>query len=187
MLTDFNKAVDSKVGFDHNISLVYSVSDYSQASSQYGQLKSIYALLSPISFSSKSTDDRFDELVNRFSPGDITDFFDNTIALEGYLNSSIDSIRNEAKSSLLLAKQNFDENKQGYDYLKKALDSYNKGNYNRAILFASRVPDEKIENQDFTYLIYLALAIVLALFCIFLIRKPKQERKVMRRLLRATS
>jgi len=183
MLDDFEKAVDSKVDFEHNISLVYSASDYSQASSERKKLKAVYDMLSPISFSSKSSADRFDELVSRFSPIDIMDFFDNALALDNYLNSSLDSVRNEAKSSLLLAKQNFDSSKQGYDNLKKAMDYYNKGNYNRAILLASLVPNDRTEQADFTYLIYLMLAIALSLFCLFLIRKPKRERKIVRRLL----
>ena len=183
LLSEFDKAVDSRVDFEHNVSLVYSVNDYSQASSERKKLKSVYDMLSPISFSSKSSADRFDELVGRFSPSDIIDFFDNVLALDNYLNSSLDSIRNEAKSSLLLAKQNFDSSKQGYDNLKKAMEYYNKGNYNRAILLASLVPNDRTEQADFTYLIYLALAIALSLFCMFLIRKPKRERKIVRRLL----
>jgi hypothetical protein len=186
LLKEFNKAVDSDVGFEYNTTLVFSSTDYSQANSDYKSLKSIYNLLTPISFSSKSPDNQFEELVGRFSPQDITDFLDNTASLEDYLNVSLDSMKIVAKTALLSAKENIMKSKQGSDYLKKALTAYNNGNYNKAVLFAGLVPNQRTEETDFTYLIYIALAGILSLFCIFLIRRPKEEKKVMRHLLHAT-
>jgi hypothetical protein len=184
-LKDFDKAVDGKVSFEHNVTLVFSSADYSQAYSEYKRLKSMYDLLTPVSFSSKPAQDRFGELVDKFSPADLIGFFDDLGSLETYVNSSIGSIRNEAKASLLLAKQNAEENKANFSSLKKALDYYNSGSYNKAILFASQVPEKTESGFDFTYIVYASLAVILALFCLFLIRKPKNERKIVRRLLRS--
>ena len=187
-LKDFEKAVDSKVSFEHNITLIFSSKDHSQAYSEYKRLKSMYDLLTPVSFSSKPAQDRFAELIDKFSPADLVGFSDSLGSLEGYLNSSIDSMRNGAKASLLLAKQNAENTNAGFSSLKKALESYNSGSYNKAILFASQVSGERADSGfDFTYIVYAFLAVVLALFCLFLIRRPKQERKIVRRLLRPTS
>jgi hypothetical protein len=183
-LKDFEKAVDSKVSFQHNIALVFSSADYSQAYSGYKRLKSMYDLLAPVSFSSKPAPDRFGELVDKFSPADLIGFFDDLGSLDGYVNSSIGSIRNEAKAVLLSAKQGAEENKANVSSLKKALDYYNSGSYTKAILFASQVLEKPESGFDFTYIGYALLAVVLALFCLFLIRKPKNERKIVRRLLR---
>jgi len=183
-LKDFEKAVDSKVSFEHNVTLAFSDSDYSQAYSEYKRLKSMYDLLTPVSFSSKPAQDRFGELVDKFSPADLIGFFDDLGSLDGYVNSSIGSIRNEAKASLLEAKQNAEESKANFSSLKKALDYYNSGSYNKAILFASQVPEKAESGFDFTHIVYASLAVMLALFCLFLIRKPKNERKIVRRLLR---
>jgi len=185
-LKDFEKAVDGKVNFEHNVTLVFSSADYSQAYSEYKKLKSMYDLLTPVSFSSKPAQDRFGELVDKFSPADLFGFFDDLGSLETYVNSSIDSIRNEAKASLLSAKQDV-ENSKAFSSLKKALDYYNSGSYTKAILFASQVSEKAESGFDFTYIVYASLAMMLALFCLFLIRKPKNERKIVRRLLRATS
>jgi len=187
-LKDFEKAVDSKVSFEHNTTLVFSGADYSQAYSEYKRLKSMYDLLTPVSFSSKPAPDRFAELIDKFSPADLVGFSDSLGSLGGYLNSSIDSMRNEAKASLLLAKQNAENTNAGFSDLKKAFGYYNSGGYNKAILFASQVSGERADSGfDFTYIVYAFLAVMLALFCLFLIRKPKNERKIVRRLLRPTS
>jgi len=66
------------------------------------------------------------------------------------------------------------------------MEAYNKGSYNKAIIFSSMISGSS-GGTDLTFLAYLLLAIVLALFCIFIIRKPKQEKRIIRRLLRATS
>jgi hypothetical protein len=184
LLKDFGKAVDSSVDFDYNVSLAFSEADHSRASSEYKRLKSVYDLISPVSLSSNSAADKFESLLAKFSPSDIADFSDSIMALSGYLNSSIEIVRNEAKASLALAKNSFDEDNQGLEYLKKGMDAYNKGSYNKAILFSSQV-SEKAGEADLTYLAYLFLALVLALFCVFLIRKPKEERRIIRRLIRA--
>jgi len=183
-LKDFDKAVDSKVSFEHNVTLAFSDSDYSQAYSEYKRLKSMYDLLTPVSFSSKPAQDRFGELVDKFSPSDLVDFFDSLNSLDDYLNYSIGSLRNEAKADLVLAKQNTG-NSVSLSNLKKALDYYNSGSYNKAILFASQVSEKTESGFDFTYIVYASLAMMLALFCLFLIRKPKNERKIVRRLLRS--
>ena len=183
-LKEFEKAVDSKVSFQHNITLVFSSADYSRVYSEYKRLKSIYDLLTPVSFSSKPAPDRFGELVDKFSPADLTGFFDDLGSLDGYVNSSIGSIRNEAKAVLLSAKKDAEEGKANVSSLKKAFDYYNSGSYNKAILFASQVLEKPENRFDFTYIVYASLAVMLALFCLFLIRKPKNERKIVRRLLR---
>ncbi len=186
LLKDFGKAVDSSVDFSHNVSLAFSEADHSRASSEYRRLKSVYDLISPVSLSSNSAADKFERLLAKFSPSDIADFSDSILALSDYLNSSIDVVRSEAKASLALAKKSFDETGYGLGYLKKGMDAYNKGNYNKAILLSSRV-SETAGGTDLTYIAYLFLAMVLALFCVFLIRKPKEERRIIRRLMRATS
>jgi hypothetical protein len=184
-LKEFEKAVDSKVSFEHNVSLLYSSRDYSQAYSEYARLKAVYDFLTPISLSSKPVEDRFEELTAKFSPAEIIDYSDNLAALESYINSSISSLKDSAKASLLLAKQNAEGSKSGFSDLKKALDYYNTGSYNKAILFASLVPLRAEKGFDLTYIVYAAIALTLALFCAFLIRKPKNERKIARRLLRS--
>jgi len=187
LLASFEKAVATDVNFEFNASLAYSKNDYLLASSNYKKLQKMYDALSPISFSSKEPADQFNELVTRFSPSDVADFFDSLDSLDRYLNTSLGAVQNEAKTALLSAKQGFMESRRGQDSLKKATDAYNGGSYNKAILFAGQVPREKqAQGFDFTILLYGGIAAVLIAFCLFFIRKPKEEKKVMRRLLRAT-
>jgi hypothetical protein len=187
LLGQFNKAVDAKVDFEYNASLTYSEEDYLSTNSDYKKLKKMYDVLSPASFASAGSPSQFDEFVSKFSPGDVIDFFDNLDSLGDYLNSSLEKMKNDAKTALLSAKDNYQNSKAGYDSLKKAMDSYNGGSYNKAIILAGLVPEERrAGGSDFIYLLYAGIATALALFCIFLIRKPKEEKKVVRRLLRAT-
>jgi hypothetical protein len=174
LLEDFKRASDTKADVAFDVRYVtYSERDYDKFKARLKGLEELATLLS-----------------EGGSAPDLKAFVSDARDLADSLNDSLIFLKAQASAEITAAREKYDGNESSYNYVKKALDSFGKGYYNRASIYARAAISPQASaitgaaapaSADFPIGIFAAFSVAAAAAA-YALRKPKQPQ--VKRLLR---
>lgn len=183
----FETAVDSNVGFEvDNSFLVHSENDSQYVSDEFVRLSKIGKLFDTVSLQSEKPMDVLESYLGKFSKEDLKKFNSDVESLESYISSTISYLKSEAKSKLSRTGSEYEASKNidMYDYLGKATDSFENNYYTRSILYSDKAHEISKAGGDNFPFEYLILGGILSGFILYISKKPKNKKRIERRVLR---